>query len=131
MIDPEQVVEARRAAKAARRPQQPAQGPSDGRRWLGLARGDGWRVEAIAAHEGVAVAVVDLAIRRELALEADDLLARVSSKSRESDSSLPPTDRQAAGCPRPGAFVLPAATQSAAAPGRRVAGRVLPNAENP
>jgi hypothetical protein len=96
VFDPERAVEARREAKAARRPRQPFQGPSDGRRWLALARGDGWLVEAIAAHEGVAVAVVDAAIRAELVAEAEDRAAR---ESRPSRAQLPAAGAMAGGSP--------------------------------
>jgi len=127
VIDIEKLIELRRAAKAAKTP---PVSTFDGRRLVALARGDGRSCTELASLAGLPEAEVRRLIDAELALEAADRRERVSSKSREScprsPTFCPPTtDRRAAGRPRPGAFVLPAATQSAAAPGRRVAGRVF------
>lgn len=107
MIDPEELVELRRAAKAARTPPAPQ---FDGRRLVALGRGDGRSCAELAALSGLSESEVRRRIAAELAAEAADRAASESRPSRALSPSVagrgfaPVGDKAAA--PRIGALPL-------------------------
>ena len=79
MHDPEELVERRKAAKAARTAAAPQ---FDGRRLVALGRGDGRSCAELAALSGLSESEVRRRIAAELAAEAADRAARESRPSR-------------------------------------------------
>ena len=129
MIDPEELVERRKAAKAARTAAAPQ---FDGRRLVALGRGDGRSYAELAALSGLPESEVRRRIAAELAAEAEDR----ASGSGPSRANLTPAAPRGGGAPagsvtvRPGPFLpLPiqpsdaAATAAAAFPSGLVAAR--------
>ncbi|MFO0450238.1 MAG: hypothetical protein ACK52I_16520 [Pseudomonadota bacterium] len=79
MHDPEELVERRKAAKAARTAAAPQ---FDGRRLVALGRGDGRSCAELAALSGLSESEVRRRIAAELVAEAEDRAARESRPSR-------------------------------------------------